>query len=579
MNCGYEGRMKRLLPLLAMLTTACSSGEASVYYVDPERGSDDAAGTSPGAAWRNAPGDARAMGRAAEARLRPGDELRFRGGASYRGSVSFRLEGQPGRPIIISGDAWSPGRAIIDGADPVRAVQPCPGQAACGGAVDWKRLHLVRFTPPPTGLTKLFDETAPLYEAQYPAPKDLFYGDEIDSFRKLPLSKAGDLTQGMLRDGDLARRAGPGAALLLWVRPNLVHRRDVRAVEGDTLRFDGEGLKPYDDRDGRYALIGTVSALAQPGQYALIAPDTAVAWLRPGTRQVFVGTGRTGFDLGGSRNVVVRGFDFVRQTGTPRQNREGVSINITRDGSGGIVVRDNRFASQAMWNGQGAITIRKADDVRIEGNLFSEIERGSGMRVANSANVAVLSNRMTRVGRTGIAYFGVTDGRIERNVLTDMKGVHGNGISLYLANRRVSVTDNSVIESTRPMTFHGDKSQQAPGDHEFVIARNLFVTDADGQGALISWGGNTRSVQIRDNVLVGPKYGLMLNGSDSGVVVAGNSISGIEFNKGEGAGWQVTGNREVGKRDERALGLGDAPGLCRAARLGRGARVGTMTCP
>ena len=560
-----------------LLLGGCSASAAHDYYVDPVTGSDSAAGTSATAAWRHAPGDPAATAKAAATVLNPGDSVRFKGGAPYRGAVVVNGDGAAGKPISFT--SYGSGNAVIDGADPVVSATPCKSQAECGGAADWRELTLVAFALPPTAFVKLYDNHGPLVEAQLPAPRDPFFADSIDGYAVSPLADKAIIESGRLPAPELAGRLGgiPGGTLSIWVAGNQVVRRVVTGIDGDTLLFDPDGIILYDNRPGRYALMGVAAAISAPGQYAVIAPGRAVLRPRPGGGALLIGNGRGGLDLGGRGWITVTKLTFTRQTAAAGAQRQGLPIDHSGKASTGIVITSNRFENSALWNGQGVITLRNLDGATVADNVIDTIERGSGLRVGGKVSrLTVSGNTITRVGRTGIAFLGVSDSSITGNVIDGLLGIHGNGISLYLTNRRITVADNRVTGTTRPMTFHGDKNQTAPGDHDFVIERNIFIATDTAQAALTSWGAATRGVTIRNNVLVAPKAGLLLNGSDSGLIVEGNAASGIIYNKGEGSGWKVGTNREAAK-SLRLTGQ-DVAQACAAAGLAKGTTLGGTPC-
>ncbi len=564
-----------------LLLSACGgTGHATDYFVDYAGGSDDAAGTAPNAAWRHAPGDPDASGKAAAAQLGAGDIVRFKGGVAYRGSITVNGDGAEGKPLTFT--SYGTGRAVFDGADPITSAAPCSSQAACGGAAGWHALTLVSFTAPPTAFIKFYDATGPLVEAQMPAPADAFYADDIEGYAVSPLADKAIIESGILRAPDLARRlaGAPGGTLSIWIAGNQVVRRQVTGVEGDTLRFTPDNIRLYADRDGRYALMGVAGAIAAPGQYAIIAPGRAVVQMRPGGGTLSIGNGRGGFNLGGREWITIDNVTFTHQTGDAGQQREGLPIVRPGKPGRGITITNNRFENSALWNGQGVITLRNLDGGLVANNFIDTIERGSGLRIGGKvSHLKVIGNTINRVGRTGVAFLGVSDSEITGNTIDGLRGIHGNGISLYLTNRRISVTDNRVTGTNRPMTFHGDKNQTAPGDHDFVIERNIFIATDDAQAALTSWGAATRGVTIRQNVLIAPKAGLLLNGSDSGIVVAGNYTSDIIVNDkaGRQPGWQIGDNPTVGKTLRLRTGE-DVKPLCRAVGLAPGTTLGGAKC-
>ena len=571
----------------AIALAACSAGHAQgSYYVDYDHGDDAAAGTAPATPWRHAPGDPAATGRAASLRLGPGDTVRFRGGVAYRGSIVVNGDGAANAPITFTGSGYGAGAAVIDGGDPVVSAVACPSADACGGAARWRDLTLVGFAAPATAFIKFFDRQGPLVEAQVPAPDDPFYADDIEGYAVSPLEDRAMIEGGRLRAPDLARRLGgrPGGTLSIWIAGNQVVRRTVTAVDGDVLVFTPDNLRLYDNRPGRYALMGVAAALSAPGQYAVVAPGKAVVWTRGGG-PLTIGGGRGGFDLGGHGHIAITGLLFTHHTAAAGEAREGLPIVHGGKPSEGIAITGNRFENSALWNGQGVVTLRNVDGATIAGNVIDTIERGSGLRIGgNVGHLDVSGNTIDRVGRTGIAFLGVSDSSITDNAMEGLRGIHGNGISLYLTNRRIRVTGNRITGTTRPMTFHGDKNQTAPGDHDFVIERNVFIATDTAQAALTSWGAATRNVTIRNNVLIAPKAGLLLNGSDTGVVATGNFVSGVIVNNraGQAPGWTIDGNRPAspGLRLKAAAddAAAAAAALCRDAGVAAGATLGGARC-
>ena len=88
-----------VIAICAVLSGAPAFGRE--YYVDFDGGSDQAVGTSPGAAFKHCPGDAEATGRAQAATLQPGDTVIFKGGVHYRSTVTIPFSGAPGRPLPV----------------------------------------------------------------------------------------------------------------------------------------------------------------------------------------------------------------------------------------------------------------------------------------------------------------------------------------------------------------------------------------------------------------------------------------------------------------------------------------------
>ncbi len=94
------------------------SVEAASYFVDFSGGSDAAAGTAQGTAWKHCPGDANATGVAAATMPAAGDTVFFKGGSIYQGAVQVNNYGGSSlaSPVtFMSAEAtWGSGRAVFD---------------------------------------------------------------------------------------------------------------------------------------------------------------------------------------------------------------------------------------------------------------------------------------------------------------------------------------------------------------------------------------------------------------------------------------------------------------------------------
>jgi len=135
------------------------------------------------------------------------------------------------------------------------------------------------------------------------------------------------------------------------------------------------------------------------------------------------------------------------------------------------------------------------------------------------------------------------------------------------------------------MTFHGDKSAQRAGDHDFIITHNVFIADSDGAAAVTSWGSNTRGVTISGNILYGPKAGVRLTPTDTGITITDNISSGLIVTGPRPGDWKVGGDRDIGGgtgKIDTLLGAGTAlPGdVCSALHAAPGTAIGAgWRCP
>jgi hypothetical protein len=284
----------------------------------------------------------------------------------------------------------------------------------------------------------------------------------------------------------------------------------------------------------------------RPGEYAFVEGRRAAVVLLPDAAgAVSIGQGRGGIDLGGASHVVIRNLAFENMTAVVGNVRSGVPIQNAVFKGEDIRIEGNRFSHLWMANGQGAISLRGVRGVTVERNSIETVAIGSGIRISKLSDAKVTGNTVRRVGRTGIMVMSVVGAEIQGNTISDIQGVHGNGLSVYLDNQNVRVVGNTVTGSTRPVTFHGGGKVT---DNGLVFTCNLFVGTADSDAALTSWSSDEPiyRLSITGNVLLGGKMGARLSGSDRGVTVAGNLSNGIKTRGvGPGADWTMTDNKDV----------------------------------
>ena len=513
-----------------------------VYHVDFAGGSDNNSGTSPSSPWKHAPGDPQAVAVPASTLLNPGDIVRFKGGVRYRGRIVLNRSGAVGSPITFTGQGYGSGRAIFDGADPILSTTPCPSQAACAGAPNWSSLLLVTFTQPPTANIRFYDSQGPLFEAQTPAVSNPFWMDDVDQFTQIPSAQYAQVVAGSLVDAQIAAAAAsaPNPRLLIWNEGNVVIERQVLSVSGNTVYFEATDIDPY-PTNIRVALLGSAAALNQPGKFAVVSPGSAVVYPRPGAGALSIGNGRLAFDMRGRSNITISGFTFEHGTASTSALSEGSTIMNLGGAFSNLVFTDNIVQHYSLRNGRGVVQLSSGNGLTFSRNRIREIHMGSGIRVGGSAaNLLIEKNSLFRVGRSGFVLTGVDVATIRNNVLAELEGHHGNAISTYLDNRDILVDSNCVFGTIRPLTFHGNDDIATVNDLTF--RNNIFLTNLEGRAAIYSWGKDTNTVRLENNVAISPVAGMILHGGDQNVSVHFNLAKSILVNHGANPTYDISSN-------------------------------------
>lgn len=141
---------------------------------------------------------------------------------------------------------------------------------------------------------------------------------------------------------------------------------------------------------------------------------------------------------------------------------------------------------------------------------------------------------------------GSTDVNISNNIIRNLYGIHGNGISIYLDNANVIVSRNNIFQTTRPLTFHGDK-QDPNSENMLKIDGNIFSAESPSASAALTSFGNTHGVAITNNVLIGPKAGALLSSSDTDLTMTDNYLSGVIIKGEKPSEWIIRDNGRITK--------------------------------
>lgn len=528
------------LAFLAMASsdgfTQASSGPRT-YYIDFDKGSDSAAGTSQNAAWRHAPGDPLATGMPAKVALMPGDTVLFRAGVVYRGSIPIKASGAPGQPITYSGKGWGTGRAIISGRDVVDAPpRPCSSLPLCAKLPNADRLVVVDLPAPVSSFDQIALDGHILRLAQSPKLADPFLFDDTSRYVEAKLNELSPSIDGrtwQLRNDFLRKNLGDDAVddllVLILGYPNLITGGPAVAYDRETGTVLFQPLKFRRDEKSRvvFALANHPRLISQPYEYATIERGRKIIVHAPiSAAKLEISRRAWCFTSVGQKNIAIKGFEIEGFADGPQGG--GGSALAVRDVSG-LLFDGNDVHDLHNWGGGGAVSGEPVSGLTVTNNSFRDLPHGSGIRIGKAADSRIVKNTFDKIGRTGIL---VTNSRrilVDHNSLRHLYGSHGNGMSVYLDNRDVVVSNNLVRDSTRAVTFHGGRNPALPPNN-IVFRANLFKGNNPGGVALQSWGSNTNGVVIERNVLLvdNSVHALRLSGRDRNVTVRQNVIDGYQ---------------------------------------------------
>jgi hypothetical protein len=541
---------------------ACGSqagAPAATYYIDFDHGSDQASGLAEAQAWKHTPGDPQAQDGPRRTTLRAGDKVLFRGGVIYRGAIRLEDSGADGQPITYSGQGFGTGRAIISGRDliPVQ-VRACEAAAGCAGLAAAPDLRVIEMPQPVRPSDQVLIDDQLLALAQTPDLPDSFWYDDLKHYqRAAPSDLTMDGGRWRLRNSFIRRVLGAAPVddlvVHVWGQPNAVSSARAESYDpgSSTVVLQDPGLKPYEDQDTLFALVNHPALLHRPYEFATLDRGARLVVRAPlplGEGRIEVSRRRAAFTLGEVSHLVLQGFDIQGFTGADNDRGGGSALLSSGQPARDVTFRDNEVHDLTSWDGSGAVHVSNISNLSVVDNRFFRLWRGAGVMLGGkSQDIQILRNSFDHIGRTGMLVIGAKRVWIDRNRLTNVWAHHGNGLSVYLNNQDVLISNNLIRDTPRGITFQG--SDVADGEpNRIVIRRNLILATREESFALQSWGGDTKGVTIEGNALLVKDggYALGLTGVDKGVVVRRNLISAMRVGGAPPRDWVVRDNVFLG---------------------------------
>lgn len=522
--------------LLYLLLSGVSISTAfcAQLFVDFENGNDQNSGKDNAQPWKHSPGDLNATGEAKSHKLTAGDRVIFKGGIHYFGNIVVPSNGDRTAPIIFTGDAWGEHKAIINGGvSRTLKLNKCISASSCNNNKNWRALLFAEGFEPIDPFSPLSIDDKRYWIAQTPNMPDPFWFDDLKNYSRIPKNNPEfRITSESLRLDSKAFLYGKEkwgeAWIAVWLKPNKIAVSKVTEVDtrSQTVFFHKQKHKPYLKRDSFYSFFNRPEDVDRPGEFSVDSRNKRILiWpyknMPAGEASVQVAMRPRAFDLNGHSNISIVGFEIRNFVGGLKGWRHGSAIINSRSGSKNIVVRNNLIRNLRSAEGVGAIQLNHVENVLIEQNVISDNQKNSGIRLAKSSNVIVKNNQIRRIGRTGIRLIGNHRIQVSGNELSEIKGVHGNGMSVYLKNTDILVADNYVSETPNAFTYHGTRVADE--------ARNLWILNNVFLGRVNSWGKDMSRISMLHNLFYAPnspRKSLQIPDRDRKVVAINNIIDG-----------------------------------------------------
>jgi hypothetical protein len=477
------------------------------YYVNYATGSDTNSGTSASSPWKHAPGDPNATGNVKKAALVAGDEVLFKAGVVYQGTIDVAASG-----IRYEGTGWGTGQAIMSGLTSVQL----------NFTPDLSNPNLYVATLPagmvPTGLSSgvlsaqdnIVEIDGNVASMSNNSTSSNQYFPDLGAISSTASQMTGSGSTWTFTDPKLgAELAGLTPAQIdnmifrTYVAGNMELNMTVTGFNGaNTLSLSGAYQAPSSGFS--YTLLNdpnVVSASNPYPEYAIEGNQIIAAV--PGVHTVSVSTSTGAFYSSGKSNVIIDGFNI---SGYGAGDGRGIVAQNVQN----IQATNNTLSNLATHSGYGSAAIWSSGVTGllvISGNTVGpNIAYGAGIEANTITNASITGNTITSPGWTGIVAFDDVNTAISQNRISNTFGPHASGIIAFDTNttqesQNVSITNNQIENGNGGIFIEGDPALSGPSatPNNFTIAYNVITNQA---GAGIGDWGKTNTANIYGNVLL-----------------------------------------------------------------------------
>ena len=321
-----------------------------------------------------------------------------------------------------------------------------------------------------------------------------------------------------------------GAYFVLFARPAAIHKQKVVRFDPDTdtIWFEMLGARQYPDT-GKFTMMNALRALDRPGEYAMDETTredgTKRIYLWPprgeaGLQDVTFSARNRGFYLSGAGHVTVRGFRIQKQGGT------SPSAVYARGPATHVCLLDNEVTALRAGPGRSdAVGMTDVSHSVIDGNRIHHNSHCAGLILRRFDDSVVSNNTLHMNGSTSIDFYECSRSKMLHNTVTDHKGVHANGLTLYLGCRDILVEGNRVSGGAAALT--------AQDGENITIRYNIL--DGNGGTVMGLWNGRPlEGLTIVNNLILNgnPESSWQVgifngNRGGSGYVIRNNIIDAL----------------------------------------------------
>ncbi|WP_375443746.1 PA14 domain-containing protein [uncultured Fibrella sp.] len=497
----------RLLYWAGLIGLSVGAQAQTTYYVSSS-GSDSNNGRSTEAPFQT-------LFKVNSLTLQPGDQVLFRRGETFRGTLQVRQSGTSAQPIVI--DAYGSGTKPV-----VAASLPISNWSSIGGNV-WQADASVLGSQ----VTGVYRNGAILPLGRYPnldVPNRGYMTiqshnghTQLTGKETLPTNFVG---------GELVDRP------VQWI----INRSTITQQSGNTLTVNHPNSYDFGDNWG-YFIQNHPATLDQPGEWYYNPGNKTLRLYsvdNPNGQAITATAFAYGVSLSGVSNVTVRNLTITQtvNTGVLIENGSAITLtgnDITSSGEDGLIARgsgntiliENNLIEEVNNNG---VSVSGYQNFVFRGNTLRRVGltpgRGKdgdgtyiGFNTVNTDRVTIDNNVVDQIGYNGINFISSTT--VQRNRVSNFCLTKSDGGGLYIWNgNRQSMSNVRILSN---IVFNGIGAPEGTPGGAYSGANGIFLDDC------------TTNVEVRDNTVFNCHgLGFFLHGA-----ITAQFTNNTSFNSGE----------------------------------------------
>jgi len=421
----------------------------------------------------------------------PGDTVLVKAG-TYHEKISTSTGGTENARITIK--AYPDEKVTVDGSVPLTEWTQCASQQEAGGNPNWQNIYYTT-APESTSIliANMYEGDSLFHWSQHPEPADNFFDTDPTGF--IPVPTNGFTATTIVDPANLTQSEDDfwvGGYVKVHTGPNIVVIKKIVDYSAADHKITFEDLdNTINPGKDSYAVGNHISLIDKPGKVCIDESSQRIYyWPRSVSSltdsTITLSTLDEAFRLNGESNLCVEGFTVRRYQ----------SRGFTGSSAHNVVIRNNTITQcTSIGRKDPIIYMFRCTTSIAEDNYLFYNKYNTGIVFQQGVDNIMRNNTLDTEGSTGADFYTEINSQMVGNTVLNHRGVHANGLTLYLDCKDVVVAKNRVFGGHNALTF-----QDVDG---ITIVNNIFH-GANRANAVACWNGSTsKNVTLYHNIMIG----------------------------------------------------------------------------